>query len=112
MGASGRKSWSRVVILIGVVYFVVTGTAVRALLVITFVIAVGTYTFEYGLLPSHGGFLLPAAGDAIRRTSAMWSSREGSTMFRIPLFLSYLVLIGVTAGALPGWRRLRDSRGE
>jgi hypothetical protein len=59
------------------------------------VVAVATYLVEYALFPSHGMFLLhlTEGAEPFATWSRTWSTQTAQTIFRLPLFLSLLLLV-------------------
>ncbi len=79
----------------------------RRLVVVSYAIAACTYLVEYALFDSHGSFLvaLRPEDSLIAHWSQVLSPPRAQTIVRLPLFVSFLVLLSV--GARMIWRRQR-----
>lgn len=63
----------------------------RAVLILGYGVAVGTYIFEYAFFPSHGAFLAHMdPGEWVRKVGEFWGAQWSQTVLRLPLLLVYL----------------------
>lgn len=87
-----------------VVSFACHGSRWRGLLLASYAIAACTYLVEYALFDSHGSFLVALRPEdpRIARWSAALSTPGAQTLVRLPLFVTFLVLL--SAGAVLVWR--------
>jgi hypothetical protein len=84
------------------------GRSWRVGLLLFYLIAIATYAFEYSLFPSHGMLLLRLGlGEPWATRASAWSTPEMQTLFRLPLFVSYLGLFALGVSVLAPSLRLR-----
>jgi hypothetical protein len=77
------------------------GNSWRKGLAAFYVIAALTYCFEYSLFPSHGMLLIRLGlGEQWTARANAWSTPEMQTLFRLPLFLSYVGLFALGGSRL------------
>ena len=90
--------------------WVVGDRRTRAVLLLFGAVALVTDLADYGLMASHGAFLLHASSNAsVAHLSAMLATMKWSTLERLPLFGAYLVLIGQLIRATVGELSLSTS---
>jgi hypothetical protein len=78
----------------------VTGNhAVRKALLVFMGVAIVTYTIEYAMFSSHGQFLVRLyPGPKMHQASSIMSSRPGQTLIRLPLFITWMIMLGSVFG--------------
>jgi hypothetical protein len=89
------------------------GKSWRVGLLVFYLIAAFTYVFEYSLFPSHGMLLLRLGlGQPWPARASAWSTPEMQTLFRLPLFLSYLGVFSLGVSVLAASMRSAGPYGQ